>query len=95
MTPQKGFDWKKDKNLKYRFGITLEQYTSMLEKQNNCCDICKRHKSKFKRSLAVDHCHKTGKIRGLLCSKCNGNIGKVYESIELLQNMIDYLKLYT
>ena len=43
----------------------------MLKKQNNCCAICKKHKSKFARSLAVDHDHSTGEIRGLLCFWCN------------------------
>ena len=48
-------------NLKYRYGITEEQYDQMLEKQNHTCAICNE---KPKGNLAVDHCHTTGKVRG-------------------------------
>ncbi|KKM02643.1 hypothetical protein LCGC14_1782310 [marine sediment metagenome] len=65
----------RDHLLKRRFGITLEEYNQILENQNYCCKICERHESKFKISLAVDHDHETGKIRGLLCSKCNTTLG--------------------
>lgn len=63
----------------------------MLKQQNDCCKICKKHKSLFKTHLHVDHDHSTGKIRGLLCQKCNQGIGYFYESIASLQNAIKYL----
>lgn len=46
------------------------------------------------KKLAIDHCHKTGKIRSLLCWRCNGTIGKVEENITILNNMINYLKRF-
>jgi aspartyl-tRNA synthetase len=88
----------KNSQLKRCFGITLEQYEQMLLQQNNKCCICNKTPNtklthhKKPRRLAVDHCHKTGKIRGLLCFDCNSAIGKFQDSIQLLQNAIDYLK---
>lgn len=78
----------KNKNLKRLYGITIEEYEQMLISQNNVCKICC---SSDHRKLCVDHCHKTGKIRGLLCNKCNQAIGLLKDSIELLQRTIDYL----
>ncbi len=79
------------------FGITLEFYNEMLEKQNGKCSICKRpervvhKKTKRVKVLSVDHCHKTGKIRGLLCSSCNMAIGLLSDSVEFLQNAIYHI----
>ncbi len=60
---------------KYWPGLTaieaLEKYSEMLIKQNYCCAICKKPETTFKKSLAIDHCHKTGKVRGALCYRCN------------------------
>lgn len=61
-----------------RFGITEEQYNKLLAKQKECCAICGRHQSNFKNRLHIDHDHKTGIIRGLLCAGCNTGLG-VYE----------------
>jgi hypothetical protein len=61
--------------LRRDYGITLEEYDAMLLAQNGCCYICKRHWSSFKKSLAVDHCHVSGKVRKLLCAKCNTAVG--------------------
>lgn len=78
-------------NLK-KFGLTIEQYDNMLQSQNSVCKICgKPELAKVGNRLAVDHCHKTGKVRGLLCSLCNKGIGHFYDSVELLQKTIDYL----
>lgn len=80
--------------LKYKFGITEEQYNAMLESQKFSCAICGSQQSGDKRSsrLAVDHCHETGKVRGLLCSACNKAIGLLRESAENLRSAISYLK---
>ena len=63
-----------------RYGITKEEYELMLSKQDSKCAICGSKDSKyFSRSkyLVVDHCHKTGKIRGLLCAPCNTLLGNI------------------
>lgn len=72
------------------YGITLEKYDNLATSQNNCCAICGKAESNKK--LAVDHCHKTGKVRKLLCSDCNVTLGKVKENINILESMIAYLK---
>lgn len=74
------------------YGLTLEQYDLMREQQNFSCAVCKAHESTvFRKKLYVDHCHATNKIRGLLCAACNSAIGLLKESIETLNNSIEYL----
>ena len=80
-------DLQKDYNLKQKYGISLEDFNLMKQSQNNSCKICRKDKP-----LIVDHCHETGKIRGLLCSRCNSSIGLVDENIETLESAIEYLK---
>jgi hypothetical protein len=78
--------------LKKYFGITVEQYNFILDKQNGCCNMCKKHHSEFKRALAVDHDHSTGLIRGLLCHSCNRGLGYLHDNIDTLINGIEHLK---
>jgi hypothetical protein len=80
-------------HLKVRYGITPEDYDVMLQKQKGKCAICDRHGQSpgNKRLLDVDHCHKTGKIRGLLCNRCNQSMGKVKDDIDLLKKFLAYL----
>jgi DNA-binding transcriptional MerR regulator len=59
-----------DSRLRHRYGITLEEYEEMLERQDGRCAICRRPPPEGKR-LHVDHNHETGEVRGLLCSWCN------------------------
>lgn len=78
-------------DLKRKFGITIDDYNLMLEKQNHCCLICGRHRNIFSKDFAVDHNHITGEVRGLLCSKCNQGLGKFNDDTELLHKAIKYL----
>lgn len=79
--------------LKRLFGITLEDYNKMLLEQNEVCAICnQKEMNKKYRTLSVDHCHKTGKVRGLLCSNCNLGIGNMKDNINNLKNAINYLE---
>lgn len=77
---------------KRMFGLDEETYNSMLKEQKECCKICGKHQSEFSKSLCVDHCHKTGKIRGLLCDRCNRSLGTLEDSIPSLKNAIKYLQ---
>lgn len=79
------------RKLKYRFGLTEEQHKEMQNKQNNQCAICGGPEVRKGRGLSIDHCHKTGKIRELLCSHCNLGIGNFKDNPELLQAAIAYL----
>lgn len=87
----------KNQDLKRSYGITLDQYNEILSFQNNLCAICKKpntavdKKTGKTKALAVDHCHKTGKIRGLLCEAHNRALGMFHDSLEELQSAIDYL----
>jgi hypothetical protein len=74
-----------------KYKITLAKYEIMLANQNSCCKICGRHQSELKKALGVDHDHITGKIRGLLCQKCNTGLGYMNDSSEQLRIAADYL----
>jgi len=61
--------------LKYLYGITLDEYDEMFDRQNGCCAIC--GEPEIGRRLSVDHNHKTGQVRALLCQGCNASLGKI------------------
>lgn len=82
-----------ERHLKQRYGISIEDYEGMLEKQEGCCAICGVHTSGEEKNLAVDHCHNTGKVRGLLCFDCNTGLGKLKDSEELLRKALKYLEV--
>ncbi len=91
---------RRDQYLARLFKLTTEQYNNMVKLQNNLCAICGKPQSKFQknsntiRSLAVDHNHITGKVRGLLCTSCNTAIGLLEENIPLIQKVIEYLRYH-
>lgn len=78
------------------FGIEPVDYIKLLKKQKNVCAICSRPEWRTMRgkvrSLSIDHDHKTGKVRGLLCTDCNLGIGRLKDDPNLLRNAIKYLK---
>jgi hypothetical protein len=78
--------------LKHKYNITPTDYNVFYEEQQGCCAICGVHQSKLEKPLAVDHCHDTGQVRGLLCFDCNTGIGKLKDSIELLKKALQYLE---
>lgn len=77
--------------LKRRYLMNIAEYEAMLVAQGMCCAICGRVKCTTGRRLAVDHCHTTGKVRGLLCSACNTGIGMLQEDEAVLNQAIRYL----
>lgn len=83
------------KNSKFKrvYGITLLDYERMVDEQLGKCAICEEDaKSCPKGVLFVDHCHKTGKIRGLLCSLCNFTLGNARDNVEILRSAANYLE---
>lgn len=80
----------RERHLKYDSGITPLQYNEMLKQQGGGCAICGGVNASGKR-LAVDHCHTTGKIRGLLCTACNSGLGHFHDDINNLASAIKYL----
>jgi hypothetical protein len=79
--------------LKKKYGITVEQYNLMRNNQNYKCYICNIDEDKLDRALAVDHCHHTGKVRGLLCGNCNRFLGQINDNVETAERMVQYLKM--
>lgn len=86
---QKEMEYSTKLNRLRRTGVTDEQYQLKLLEQEGVCAICKEVCTK---ALAADHCHVTGKFRGLLCNNCNRGIGHLKDSPELLENAIRYLR---
>lgn len=79
-----------------KYGITLDQYNEMLKAQNCVCAICEQPEKSLNgkgtglKPLAIDHCHETGKVRKLLCSRCNIGIGSLKHSPDLLRKAALY-----
>lgn len=86
-------------HLKRKYGLSIEDYEGMVEAQQGCCRICGGHggdrgwiTKRERAKLFVDHCHETGKVRGLLCHQCNAGLGMFRDSPNLLTSAISYLK---
>ncbi len=83
---------KRSRELKCVYGITLDDYHTMLASQGNSCAICETPSvHKKRKSFDVDHCHTTNKVRGLLCHSCNVGIGFLKDNVKLLERAILYL----
>lgn len=96
--PEKYNKLARNRKLKMQYGLTPEDLERMLRDQGNKCVICGRElflhgSSAGKRNIAhVDHDHKTGKVRGLLCQECNIGLGKFMDNTDYLLSAISYLK---
>ncbi len=84
------------RGLEKKYGVTLEWYRERLAEQNSVCAICKQPETAVIRgkviAMTVDHCHNTGKARGLLCIKCNRGLGLFRDNVGILKSAIDYLQ---
>ena len=89
--------YKKNKNSVFdririnEYGLSPEQYLQLLAEQGNKCPVCGTDLTGH-RKYAVDHCHKTGRVRGILCPKCNTGLGHFKDDPELLNKAADYLR---
>jgi len=81
-------------DLKKRYSLTLEQYDVLFKSQEGRCKICNISEDNLGYKLCVDHCHKTGIVRGLLCKPCNLIVGNSKENIEILKKAITYVGEY-
>lgn len=82
----------RDNSLRKRYGITLNEYESILVEQNHQCAVCGAAQADLKRALAVDHCHSTGVVRGLLCHQCNVALGFLKEDLNILDKLAEYIR---
>lgn len=94
-------EWERattSRTLKHYYGITLAEYEAIFAAQNGVCAICQQAETSVDRKLnrprrlAVDHCHKTNKIRGLLCLACNTAIGKLKDNPQLIERAATYVR---
>ena len=84
---------KRNGRLKSTYGITQDDYERMLSDQGRACAICgATHENRRGKILHVDHCHRTGKVRQLLCTACNTALGKMRDDTERLRSAIEYLE---
>ena len=84
-------DASRARDYKNKYGITISDYDLMFLEQDGVCKICSKAEPTYT-NLAVDHCHTTGKVRGLLCTPCNKALGLFEDKQDLLLNAISYLK---
>jgi len=84
---------KREYDLSTQFGITTKEYEEMFQKQQGACAICGTTEFNYSRGKRphIDHCHQTGKVRGLLCGHCNIGIGQFFDNVSLLEKTIKYL----
>lgn len=86
----------KELNIHRKFNITLEEFENMYFQQNGVCKICRMPEDVYcdgkVKDLSIDHCHKTGKIRGLLCQRCNFALGNFRDDIGIILSALEYLK---
>lgn len=89
-------DGLRERNLKKFYNMSREDYLLMSSLQDNKCFICEKINNfgPWKDKLVVDHCHKSGKIRKLLCDKCNKGLGQFDDSPELLKKAANYIQLF-
>lgn len=85
----------KNNDLRKRYGITLKDYNRMLSEQDYGCKICGKSEKENGRKLAVDHCHATGKVRGILCTHCNSGLGYFQDNQNRMQAAIHYLDTFS
>lgn len=84
----------------FKYGLTIADYDRMLAEQGGGCALCETTNpvgegnvsNKMQFSFAVDHCHSTGKVRGLLCNPCNRGLGFLQDSAKLLRKAASYIE---
>jgi len=84
----------KNNELIRRYGITWQKFNDMIEDQSGQCAICATHFVTSK-NTQVDHCHLNNNVRGLLCNHCNLVLGHAKDSVQILENAVEYLKLHS
>lgn len=94
--PKLWSDYRREKLLLSKYGITTEIYNQMLSDQHYCCAICRTPENKVVKTnnFYVDHCHATNKVRGLLCYHCNTLLGMAFDKPEILRGAAMYVEHY-
>jgi hypothetical protein len=79
---------------KLRYGLTPDQYAAMVAEAGNCCTVCGSPPKAPWASLEVDHCHRTGRVRALLCHNCNRSLGHAHDDAALLRKLAEYIEYH-
>lgn len=91
--PEHVYNIERRSKFKTQYGITIEEYDAMLKQQGGACAICGVDKPSGRTThFAVDHCHTTGAVRGLLCTKCNRGLGLFNDDTIRIERAVKYLK---
>ena len=95
--PKRSAYSSRNRQLQYKYGITVEIYEQMLKDQGGCCAICKTTENAVTGrgkdwNFSVDHCHTTGKVRGLLCNSCNRGLGFLQDNADIVATAAAYLR---
>jgi Recombination endonuclease VII len=78
--------------LRRKYGLTVTQWEDIFVAQGSCCAICESTEPNSKKGWHTDHCHNTGKVRGIICPPCNKALGLFKENLKSLKAAINYLK---
>ena len=94
--PERWIELNRRSDLKKKYGLTTDEYQSLCSSQGNVCAICGMpQNSKRGPNLSVDHCHETGKIRALLCVKCNTGLGMFKDDPRLMERAAEYIRSHS
>ena len=84
---------ERERKLKRFYNMTLEDYDNLMASQNSKCKICSKDAADERnKNLVIDHCHDSGKVRSLLCDRCNRTLGVLEENVDLMMKMMQYIK---
>lgn len=84
---------RRENHLRKKYGISISDFDAILERQRYECAICEAHFSSSSQRFAVDHDHHSGRVRGILCVRCNAALGMLGEDPHLFARALDYLGL--
>lgn len=90
--PERNKQMQRDYKRSQKYGLTPDQYREMWQRAEGRCEICRRPLEQRKGGVAVDHCHASGQVRGLLCSTCNQGLGFFADSPDLLTKAAMYIQ---
>jgi hypothetical protein len=90
--PERNREANRAQKIGAKYGITVEQRDALLVSQGGVCAICRGDNSYCKHNWSIDHCHETGKVRGILCGRCNTGLGQFKDSVETLLAAARYLE---
>lgn len=74
-----------------KFNLTTAELMEMMDNQKGCCLICGKSLDNKNGRYCIDHCHNSGKVRGLLCVKCNSGLGMFNDNLNIIKNAVEYL----